>query len=236
MPPLRRKSSTHWGRRSPSGANLTIVLRFIVSGIDGLPQSRPCENDQSRVAIRPTAPADRARSMRADMSSREPIQYIWKNVCGLAATTSSTGLLANDDRPIAVPLRGGGAGDRDLAVGVHGLDAGRRDDHRQRDVLAHHGGGLVALGGGARDVRREAELPERHGVVGVRRPGLRPREQGAVDGRGQPLPGPALGLGDGLEPGALAHEVPLLKENPRNAGTRARGLRRRTAPAHRPVP
>ena len=88
----------------PSGASFTNVLRFIVSGMDGLPQSRPCENDQSRVAIRPTQPADRARSMRACMSSREPIQYIWKNVCGLAATTSSTGLLANEDRPIAVPL------------------------------------------------------------------------------------------------------------------------------------
>ena len=32
-----------------------------------------------------------------------PTQYIWKKVCGLAATTSSIGLLANDDRPIATP-------------------------------------------------------------------------------------------------------------------------------------
>jgi len=41
--------------------------------------------------------------MRASMSSLVPIQYIWKNVCGFAATTSSTGLLANEDRPMAVP-------------------------------------------------------------------------------------------------------------------------------------
>jgi hypothetical protein len=37
------------------------------------------------------------------MSSREPIQYIWKKVCGFAATTSSTDLLAKDDSPIATP-------------------------------------------------------------------------------------------------------------------------------------
>src|SRR4029078_9277592 len=30
-------------------------------------------------------------------------QYSWKHVCGLAATTSSTGLLANELSPIAVP-------------------------------------------------------------------------------------------------------------------------------------
>ena len=37
------------------------------------------------------------------MVSRSPIQYIWKKVCGLAATTSSTGLLPNELRPTAVP-------------------------------------------------------------------------------------------------------------------------------------
>ena len=51
----------------------------------------------------PTAPARRARSMRASISSRVPTQYIWKNVCGLAATTSSIGLLANEDSPMATP-------------------------------------------------------------------------------------------------------------------------------------
>ena len=100
---VRAKSSSHRGRRSTSGANLAIVRTSILSGIDGLPQSRPWLNDQSRVTIRPTAPASRARSIRRTMVSRSPIQYIWKKVCGLAATTSSTGLLPNELRPIAVP-------------------------------------------------------------------------------------------------------------------------------------
>ena len=69
----------------------------------GDPQSRPNENDQSSVAISPTPPAARARSIRAAISSRPPTQYIWKNVRGLAASTSSTGLEANDDRLITVP-------------------------------------------------------------------------------------------------------------------------------------
>jgi hypothetical protein len=41
--------------------------------------------------------------MRASISSRVPTQYIWKKVCGFAATTSSIGLLAREDRPIATP-------------------------------------------------------------------------------------------------------------------------------------
>lgn len=80
-----------------------MALRSILSGIAGLPQSRPLEKDQSVVMIKPTAPARRARSIRPTSLSRPPVQYIWKNVCGLAAATSSIGLLANDDRPIAVP-------------------------------------------------------------------------------------------------------------------------------------
>jgi hypothetical protein len=41
--------------------------------------------------------------MRWSIWSRVPAQYIWKNVCGLAATTSSIGLLAKELRPMAVP-------------------------------------------------------------------------------------------------------------------------------------
>jgi len=51
------------------------------------------------------------------MESRSPIQYIWKNVCGLAAITSSIGLLANELKPIAVPRAAAARGNRDLAVG-----------------------------------------------------------------------------------------------------------------------
>ena len=80
-----------------------MVRRSTFSGISGLPQSRPIENDQSRVAINPTAPADLARFIRWIITSRSPVQYIWKKVCGFAATTSSTGLLAKLLRPITVP-------------------------------------------------------------------------------------------------------------------------------------
>src|SRR3712207_7700827 len=41
--------------------------------------------------------------MRASISSRVPTQYIWKWVIGFAATTSSIGLLANEDSPMATP-------------------------------------------------------------------------------------------------------------------------------------
>ena len=41
--------------------------------------------------------------MRAATWSRPPIQYSWKNVRGLAAMTSASGLLANELSPIAVP-------------------------------------------------------------------------------------------------------------------------------------
>ena len=80
-----------------------MVRRFICSGICGLPQSRPCEKLQSVVTMRPTAPASRARCTRAAIASRPPSQYTWKNSFGFAAMTSSIGLLANEDKPIAVP-------------------------------------------------------------------------------------------------------------------------------------
>ena len=80
-----------------------MVRRSTCCGIFGLPQSRLCENDQSKVTIRPTQPAARVRSIRATIASLPPDQYSWKKVAALAATTSSTGLLANDDNPIAIP-------------------------------------------------------------------------------------------------------------------------------------
>ena len=42
-------------------------------------------------------------------------------------------MLASALSPIAVPARGGRARDRELALRVHGLHAGRRDQHRQVD-------------------------------------------------------------------------------------------------------
>ena len=88
---------------SACGANRTAALRVSRSGIHGLPQSRPFENDQSRVAMRPLAPAARARSNRCTIASRLPLQYTWKKVFAFAATTSSTGFDAYELNPMIVP-------------------------------------------------------------------------------------------------------------------------------------
>ena len=122
--PVRANERNQRGCANASGAKRSMVRRFIFSGMAGLPQSRPWEKDQSRVAMRPTAPAAHARSMRASIWSREPIQYTWKNVWGHAATTSSIGLLAKELRPIAVPRAAAAHRDGDLTLGVDGLDAG----------------------------------------------------------------------------------------------------------------
>ena len=101
--PVFANDHNHFGRTITSGASLNIALRSIFSGIHGLPQSRPLENDQSSVTMRPFAPAARARSMRCTSVSLSPHQYIWKKVCELTAATSSTDLLANELSPIAMP-------------------------------------------------------------------------------------------------------------------------------------
>ena len=72
--PVRAKESNQRGWARASGAKRTMARRSTVSGMVGLPQSRPCEKDQSKVAMRPTAPAARARSTRAAIWSRVPIQ------------------------------------------------------------------------------------------------------------------------------------------------------------------
>jgi hypothetical protein len=81
----------------------TMVLRSTFSGISGLPQSRPIENDQSRVAISPAAPASWARVIRWIIVSWSPVQYIWKNVVAPVAVTSSTDLEAKFDSPMILP-------------------------------------------------------------------------------------------------------------------------------------
>ena len=72
------------------------------------------------MAIRPAAPARLARSTLAAMTSRSPTQYSWKKVFGLAAMTSSIGLLAIEDRPMAVPRE---AAARATATSPSGLTA-----------------------------------------------------------------------------------------------------------------
>ena len=110
-----------------------------MSGIAGLPQSRRCAKDQSSVRMIALAPAARARSRICSTRSREPNQYIWKNSFALAAITSSTGLLANELRPIAVPAPAAARATATSPSGVHGLHAGRRDQHRQRQLLPENG-------------------------------------------------------------------------------------------------
>ena len=72
--PVRAKERSQRGWARASGAKRSMARRFTVSGMVGLPQSRPWEKDQSNVAMRPTAPAARARSTRAAIWSRVPIQ------------------------------------------------------------------------------------------------------------------------------------------------------------------
>ncbi len=52
----------------------TQMAQVHLFGDLGLPQSRPCENVQSVVTTRPTAPACRARSTRSASASRPPRQ------------------------------------------------------------------------------------------------------------------------------------------------------------------
>ena len=101
--PVRPKAHSQPGWVIASGAYFSMALRSTFSGMAGLPQSRPIEKDQSSVTMRPTTPAARARSIRSSIRSLLPVQYSCRKVCGLAATTSSTGLLANELSPIAVP-------------------------------------------------------------------------------------------------------------------------------------
>ena len=167
----------------------------------GLPQSRPWENDQSRVTISPTAPARLARSRRC-----------WSMVPAAAPVHLEEGLRVGGDDLLdrlagerAEAHRrapgGGGPGDGDLAVGVDGLHAGGRDDAPAATIGWPMT--VVAWSRSARlvgDVGREPSSFNAGEVVVEGGALLRAGQQGAVHRRGQPLLGPALGLGDGLEP------------------------------------
>jgi hypothetical protein len=101
--PVRSHATSHRGLIAVSNACSRTVVKSIFDGTFGLPQSRLCTKDQSSVRMMPTAPALRARSRRAIIESRSPAQYSWNSVCGLAATTSSIGMLANELSPITTP-------------------------------------------------------------------------------------------------------------------------------------
>src|SRR6201993_4908505 len=110
---VRAYRASHRGRTTACGAYRSMVARSIRCGIAGLPQSRPVSNVQSSVAISPAAPpappppppprGAGPPPPRPPSPRRPPIQYTWKNVLGLAATTCSTGLLPNELSPTAVP-------------------------------------------------------------------------------------------------------------------------------------
>ena len=159
------------------------------------------------VTISPTAPAARARSTRAAIASRPPSQYIWKNSLGLAAMTSSMGLLANDDSPIAVPRA---AAARATATSPSGCTACTpvgeiitgSEISCPITVVARSRFSMRAD-----DVRREAELAERVDVVGDRDALLAGGDQRAVDRLGQPLLRALLGDGDGFEPDVAGHDL-----------------------------
>ena len=172
--------------RAPRARAGASPRRSSWSGIHGLPQSRLCENVQSSVTIIPTAPAARARSSRArDLLARAaPVDL--EERLGVGRDDLLDRLAGERAESHRRAARGGGARDRDLAVGMDGLHAGRRDDHRERDRLSHHGRGHVPLGRQVGDVRREPELAERGDVVRERDPGLGARDQRRVHRLRQP--------------------------------------------------
>ncbi len=86
------------GRVIASGIAAGWSSGFISSGILGLPQSRPCENVQSVVTSRPTAPACRAADARP--ARRLPVDL--EEAQGLAAMTSLDQHAANEDN-LSVP-------------------------------------------------------------------------------------------------------------------------------------
>ena len=79
-----------------------MVLRSIFSGMDGLPQSRPWENDQSRVAMRPGAGGSRpVQALQHRLPGAAPVHL--EEGVRVGAATSSTGLLAKELSPMIVP-------------------------------------------------------------------------------------------------------------------------------------
>ena len=105
--------------------------------------------------------------------------------------------------------RRGGAGDGQLAVGVHGLHAGRRDDHRHRDLQIEDRRRHVAgrrLSGGHRP---QPELGERGDVVLDRDPAIGSGDERSVHGLREASLGTPLGDGHGFEP-SVAHVASTL--------------------------
>ena len=161
-PPLRRYSSSHRGRTIACGAKLAIARRSSCSGICGTApvaavRERPVERDDE--PLRTGAPGT-VHDRRHALARAQPVHLEERLRVGLDDLLDR--LAPERAETHGGPRRRRRAGDGDLAARADRLDAGGRDDHRHRDLLAQHGGRLVALGrqaGG--DARHEAELAER---------------------------------------------------------------------------
>jgi hypothetical protein len=124
--------TAHRCLRITCGALRHLARRSTRSGISGLPQSGPIENDQSVVAISPGTPAAQGRCIRAP----------WRP--GRRSNTSE----------IACGGSAGvrGAGDRELTVGMHRLHAGRRDPRSSAARRSRRCGSASGLGRACRTV------------------------------------------------------------------------------------
>ena len=128
--PVRAKEAAS-GVGQRLGAKRSMARRSTVSGMVGLPQSRPWENDQSKVAMRPTAPGgpgplDARRDLvpAADPVDLEEGLRVGRH----HVLDRHAGERAQAHGGAA---GGGGPGHGHLAPGVHGLDPGRGDEDRE---------------------------------------------------------------------------------------------------------
>ena len=224
-----RTASSQRGCARASGA-----YRSIVAEIDPLRDGAGCPSRGRREGPvkrddQPDAPAvARARSAPRS-SSREPIQYDLEERLRVGGDDLLDRLAGEGTQPHHRAARRGGSGDRDLAVRVDGLDAGRRDQHRQRDRLADDRGGQVPLGGRPATCGAKPSSPNAATLSSSVAPRSEPAMQRAVHRLGQPLAGPPLRLSDGLEP-RRPHRGPV------RAGTRDRRRHRTQGTSGATVP
>jgi len=139
--PCRAKSSSHRGRRIPSGAKRITAFRSICSGMVGCPG--PTVETTIEGDDQPHRPGGPAPAPTEPGSGPVPPSRSGERL-GIDRHHVLTDRLANELSPITVPGPGRHV-PRHLALGVHGLDTGGGDEHRKRDGLAHHRGGQIRL-------------------------------------------------------------------------------------------
>ena len=168
--------------------------------MEGLPQSRPLENDQSSVAISPTA-AGGPGSLDPGgdlLPGTAPVEL--EEGLGVGRHDVFDRLGRERAQPDGGAPVGRRARDRHLGPGVDGLNPGRRHEDRERDRLSHDGDAEVPLLREPGHMGREAELAEGGQVVLVGEAALGAGQERFVDRWRKPLLGSALRLGHRLEP------------------------------------